>query len=264
MRRHLRWLTLLPAAILAPATSLLAQQDALPRPEDTEAWEPVPPVVDPGPFAGSPPPPSDAIVLFDGSSLDEWVNVDDDAPAGWQVRDGIVTVDKDAGNIMTRREFRDYQLHVEWRVPEDVTGEGQERGNSGLYMAFLGRDQGGYELQIVDSYENETYVNGMAGSVFKQSPPLVNAARPPGQWQSYDVVWTAPSFSADGRLVTPARVTALFNGVLIQDGFELKGETVYRGLPEYHPYEKASIMLQAHGDPSPPISFRNIWLRELP
>lgn len=255
-------LTIVPALLLA-AAPLLAQQE-LPPPEATEVWEPVPQVVDPGPFVGSPVAPSDAIVLFDGANLDEWVNVSDGEPAGWRVHDGIVTVEKDAGDIMTRRTFGNYQLHVEWRVPADVTGEGQGRGNSGLYMAYLGRGRGGYELQIVDSYENETYVNGMAGSVYKQSPPLVNAARPPGEWQSYDVIWTAPRFADDGAMTSPARVTAFFNGVLVQDDFALKGETVYRGYPEYHPYDRAAIMLQAHGDPSPPISFRNAWLRELP
>lgn len=252
------------AVLLVLSPPLLAQQADLPRPEDTEVWQPVPPVVDPGPFTGSPAPPSDAIVLFGGSDLDEWVNVADGSPAGWRVHDGIVTVAKEAGDIMTRRRFDDYQLHIEWRVPADVAGEGQERGNSGLYMAYLGRGRGGYELQIVDSYENETYVNGMAGSVYKQSPPLVNAARAPGQWQSYDVIWTAPTFTAEGEVETPARVTAFFNGVLVQDDFAVEGETVYRGHPEYHAYEEAAIMLQAHGDPSPPVSFRNIWVRKLP
>lgn len=262
MKRRIAWWPLLPTLLLT-ASSLHAQEPDAPRPEDTEVWEPVPPVVDPGPFAGSPAAPSDAIVLFDGSDLDEWVNVADGAPAGWDVHDGIVTVDKDAGDIMTRRRFRDYQLHIEWRIPEDVEGEGQGRGNSGLYMAFLGNGRGGYELQIVDSYDNETYVNGMAASVYKQSPPLVNAARPPGEWQSYDVIWTAPTFKTDGDLETPARVTAFFNGVLVQNDFRLKGETVYRGLPEYHAFDEAAVMLQAHGDPSPPISFRNIWVRDL-
>lgn len=263
MKRRIAWWPFLPTLLLVASPLFAQERDAL-RPEDTEVWEPVPPVVDPGPFAGSPAPPSDAVVLFDGLDLDEWTNVADGAPAGWRVHDGIVTVVKEAGDIMTRRRFGDYQLHIEWRIPEDVEGEGQGRGNSGLYMAFLGKDRGGYELQIVDSYENATYVNGMAGSVYKQSPPLVNAARPPGEWQSYDVIWTAPTFTADGELATPARVTAFFNGVLVQDDFRLKGETVYRGLPDYHAFDEAAIMLQAHGDPSPPISFRNIWVRSLP
>src|SRR5690606_29133128 len=138
--------------------------------------------------------------------------------------------------------------------------EGQARGNSGLFLSTAGT---GYELQILDSYRNDTYVNGMAGSIYKQSIPLVNPSRPPGEWQTYDVVWRAPRFDANGSLVAPARVTVFYNGVLVQDDFELAGETRYRGAPEYHPYESAPILLQAHGDPSPPISFRNIWLREL-
>ncbi|MFW6088624.1 MAG: 3-keto-disaccharide hydrolase [Gemmatimonadota bacterium] len=252
---------------LFSATALLAAplaaQDA-PRPEDTEVWAPTPPVVDPGPapdVAG--PPPSDAAVLFGEGGLGEWVNVRDGEPAAWRVENGTLTVDKSVGDIMTRRRFRDYQLHLEWLIPEGITGEGQGRGNSGLFLAYLGKDRGGYELQILDSFENETYVNGMAGSVYKQSSPLADASRPPGEWQTYDVVWIAPRFAADGTLVSPARLTAFHNGVLVQNDFELEGETVYRGEPEYHPFERAAIMLQAHGDPSPPISFRNIWVREL-
>jgi hypothetical protein len=145
-----------------------------------------------------------------------------------------------------------------------VTGEGQARGNSGLFLASTGEADRGYELQILDSYGNATYVNGMAGSVYKQSPPLVNASRRPGEWQTYDVVWTAPTFGRDGALRTPARITALFNGVLVQNDFVLLGETVYIGQPRYVAHGDAPIKLQAHGDPSPPIAFRNIWVRALP
>jgi hypothetical protein len=174
-------------------------------------------------------------------------------------------VKKSAGNIETRRSFRNYQLHLEWRVPKDVTGSGQARGNSGVFLASTGPADAGYELQILDSYQNTTYVNGQAGSLYKQYPPLVNASRPPGQWQTYDVVWTAPVFAADGKLVSPARVTAFHNGVLIQNDAVLAGETLYIGKPAYKPYSgSAPIKLQAHGDPSPPLSFRNIWVRELP
>jgi hypothetical protein len=252
--------------LLAITHPLQAGQDAaMPQPEDSEVWGPAPPVVDPGPGPETAkPPPSDAIVLLGPrNGVAEWVNVRDGQSAGWSYDKGILTVDKAAGDIQTRRRFRDYQLHLEWRVPADVTGDGQARGNSGLFLAYLGRDRGGYELQILDSYDNETYVNGMAGSVYKQSIPLADASRPPGQWQTYDVVWKAPRFSADGTVASPARVTAFHNGVLIQDDFELEGETVYRGRPEYHPFDDAAIMLQSHGDPSPPISFRNIWVREL-
>jgi hypothetical protein len=234
------------------------------RPEATEIWEPVPAIVDPGAYRQPGPAPADAIVLFDGGALDEWVNVRDGLPAGWIVSDGVVTVDKAAGNIETRRRFGSYQLHLEWRVPVDTTGSGQSRGNSGLFLASTGPGDAGYELQILDSFANATYVNGMAGSLYKQSIPLANPTRPPGEWQVYDVVWTAPEFGEDGALLAPARVTAFFNGVLVQNDFELRGETVYIGEPRYRAHGDAPIMLQAHGDPSPPISFRNIWVRPLP
>ena len=177
--------------------------------------------------------------------------------------DGILTVNKAAGNIETKRSFTNYQLHIEWRIPEGVTGEGQARGNSGVFLASTGTGDSGYELQVLDSYNNKTYVNGQAASIYKQSIPLVNASRKPGEWQSYDVVWTAPTFNADGSVKTPAYVTAFHNGVLVQNHFELKGETLYIGKPVYKKYDSAPIKLQAHGDPSPPISFRNIWVREL-
>jgi hypothetical protein len=171
-----------------------------------------------------------------------------------------MTVVKSAGDIMTRRRFRDYQLHIEWRIPENITGSDQARGNSGVFLAFTGG--GGYELQILDSYRNDTYVNGMAGAIYKQSIPLVNASLPPGHWQTYDIVWTAPRF-ADGSLESPARVTAFLNGVLVQNDFELRGVTLYIGQPGYTAHHDSPILLQAHGDPSPPISFRNIWVRPL-
>ena len=222
----------------------------------------MPKVVTPGPTNGAPP--SDAIILFDGSNLDQWVSTKDKSPARWKVADGVITVDKSTGNIETKRSFTNYQLHLEWRIPENVTGEGQARGNSGLFLASTGPGDAGYELQILDSYENKTYVNGQAGSIYKQSSPLVNACRKPGEWQTYDVVWTAPTFNTDGSVKTPAYVTAFHNGALIQNHVELKGETVYIGKPEYKKYGPAApIKLQAHGDPSPPISFRNIWVREL-
>ena len=231
------------------------------RPEDTEQWEPVPRLVAPGPTDHSPP--SDAVVLFDGDDLDEWVSVRDGSPAGWTVANGVMTVHKPAGNIETKRRFGSYQLHLEWRIPEDIDGSGQGRGNSGLFLASTGPGDAGYELQIMDPWQNPTYVNGQAGSVYKQYPPLVNAGRRPGEWQSYDVIWTAPEFAADGALVSPARVTAFHNGVLIQHDVELKGETVYIGAPSYRAHGRAPIKLQSHGDPSRPISFRNIWVREL-
>lgn len=230
-------------------------------PKATEQWVPVPPVVTPGSPAGAPP--SDAIVLFDGRNLDEWVSTQDHSPAKWKlVRDTLV-VDKAQGNIETKRLFKNYQLHIEWQVPANITGDGQLRGNSGLFFASTGAGDVGYEMQILDSFQNATYVNGQAASIYKQAPPLVNAMRKPGEWQIYDVVWTAPRFAADGKLETPAYVTAFHNGVLVQNHFPLTGETVYVGKPTYRPYERAAIKLQAHGDPSAPLSFRNIWVREL-
>ena len=250
--------------VFAQATDqAAAKESAIPaaKPEDTEQWTPVPPGVRPGAHAGEAP--SDAIVLFDGRNLDEWVMAKDRSPARWRIVDGAMVVEKAAGNIETKRLFRNYQLHLEWRIPADITGEGQLRGNSGLFLASTGPADQGYEIQILDSWENKTYVNGQAASVYKQAPPLVNASRKPGEWQSYDVVWTAPIFKADGTLDTPAYVTVLHNGVLVQDHFQLAGETLYIGKPAYHKHERAAIKLQAHRDPSAPISFRNIWVREL-
>jgi len=234
---------------------------AQPKPEDTEQWEPVPPKVSPG--AGEAVAPSDAIVLFDGRNLDEWVMANDRSPARWRVEKGAMVVDKAFGNIETKRLFRNYQLHLEYRIPADITGEGQARGNSGLFLASTGPSDQGYEVQILDSWENKTYVNGQAASIYKQSPPLVNSCRKPGEWQSYDVVWTAPVFKSDGTVETPAFVTVFHNGVLVQNHFRLLGETLYIGKPVYRKYDRAAIKLQSHHDPSAPISFRNIWVREL-
>jgi len=231
-----------------------------PQPRDTEVWEPVPAIVTPSAANAAP---SDAIVLFDGSNLSEWVNTRDKSPAGWTVAGGVMTVHKPAGSIETKRTFTNYQLHLEWRIPEGITGADQARGNSGLFLASTGGGDRGYELQILDSFNNKTYVNGQAGSVYKQYIPLANAMRRPGEWQVYDVVWTAPTFNADGSVKTPAYLTALHNGVLIQNHVALKGETVYIGAPFYKAHGASPIKLQSHGDPSPPISFRNIWVREL-
>lgn len=236
-----------------------------PKHEDTEFYEPVPAVVTPG--ATNSAPPSDAIVLFDGKNLDEWVTNRDKSPAKWTVADGVLTVKKGqagGGNIETKRTFKNYQLHVEWKIPENITGKDQARGNSGVFLASTGNGDAGYELQVLDSYDNKTYVNGQAGSIYKQGVPIVNPNRKPGEWQTYDVVWTAPTFNGDGSVKTPAYATVLFNGVLVQNHFELKGETLYVGAPYYKAYDRAPIKLQAHGDPSEPVSFRNIWIRELP
>ena len=249
------------ATMLAVAVPLCAQQAAKPKPEETEVWTPVPQVVTPGTTCGAAP--SDAIVLFNGKNEDEWVSVKDKTPAQWVVANGVLTVNKATGSIETKRRFKNYQLHIEWKIPADITGSGQARGNSGVFLASTGPGDDGYELQVLDAYNNKTYVNGMAGSLYKQSIPLVNPARKPGEWQTYDVVWTAPTFNDDGSLKTPAYATVFFNGVLVENHFELKGQTLYIGKPFYKKYDSAPIKLQAHGDKSEPMSFRNIWVREL-
>ncbi|MGD2124167.1 MAG: DUF1080 domain-containing protein [Gemmatimonadota bacterium] len=222
------------------------------RPEETEVWEPEPGLVTPG-RQGTPP--SDAIVLFDGTDLGMWTH-EDGREAEWTVEDGVVTVAPGTGDIRTRQGFGDVQLHIEWRAPAEVVGEGQGRGNSGVFLMER------YEVQVLDSYENRTYSNGQAGSIYKQHIPLVNASRPPGMWQSYDVVFIAPRFNPDGTLVSPAYMTVFHNGVLVQNHAELQGPTVYIGLPEYEAHgHREPILLQDHSNP---VSFRNIWVREIP
>jgi hypothetical protein len=219
-------------------------------PKATEVWGPEPPVVTPG-LNGSPP--SDAIILFDGNNLDSWTD-DNGKPAKWIVANHAMTVAPGSGGIKTKQTFGDVQLHIEWRTPADVKGNGQDRGNSGVFL------QERYELQVLDSYNNKTFVNGQAGSLYKQYPPLVNATKGPGEWQTYDVLFTAPKFNADGTLQAAGRMTVLLNGVLIQNNAELKGTAVNVGQPKYKAHGTASIMLQDHGNPT---SFRNIWVREL-
>ena len=228
------------------------------HPEMSEYWTPQPPVVTPGKTISnaSMSPPSDAIVLFDGTDLLQWQRPDGNA-AGWKVHDGVMTVDKSTGDIQTKAEFNDFQLHLEWCVPENITGESQARGNSGVFM------QGLYEVQILDNYNNETYVNGQAGSIYKQSPPLVNPIRKPGEWNTYDIIYTAPTFTKDGKYRTPPVITVLFNGVLVQNQTIIQGTTEYIGFPVIREHGQGPIILQSHGDPSEPISFRNIWIREL-
>jgi len=231
-------------------------------PKLTEVWTPVPKIVTPG--ATNNDAPSDAVILFGGKNLDEWVSVKDPKnPAEWTVADGVITVNKSKGNIQTKRTFTDYQLHIEWKIPANITGSGQARGNSGVFLASTGPGDEGYEMQVLDCYNNTTYVNGQTASIYKQSIPLANACKKPGEWQTYDIIWTAPRFNDDGTLKSPARVTALHNGVLVQNNYELKGVTKYIGSPEYKKHGASPIKLQAHGDPSEPISYRNIWVREL-
>lgn len=249
----------LPVILLSFITGVASAQA---KHEDTEFYTPVPPVVTPTSIITTKPP-SDAIVLFDGKNLDSWVSTADTTkPATWKVGKGVLTVNKTGGNIQTKQSFQDYQLHLEFQIPKNITGTSQARGNSGLFLASIGKGDAGYELQIMDSYNNPTYVNGQAGSVYKQFAPLVNPNLPPGEWQSYDVAWKAPRFNADGSLQSPAKVTLYFNGILVQNNTELKGPTLYVGQPSYQKHNAANpIKLQAHGDKSEPISFRNIWVR---
>jgi len=229
---------------------------------ETEYYEPVPPVVTPGANYGDPP--SDAIVLFDGKNLNEWVDARDTTKAAkWIVADNAMTVNKSVGDIQTKRRFTDYQLHIEYKIPSNITGTDQARGNSGIFLAALPWGPGGYELQVLDNYNNKTYVNGQVGSFYKQAVPLVNACRKPGEWQTYDVIWTAPRFNDHGILQSLARGTVFHNGVLVQNNTYLLGDTPYIGQPSYRPHGAAPIKLQMHGDKSEPISYRNIWLRVL-
>ncbi len=204
--------------------------------------EPV--VVDPGPPGG---PPADALVLFDGKSMDEWSGADK-----WTIENGYGIC---GSNVTTRKKFGDCQLHLEFATPEKVSGEGQGRGNSGVYL--MGR----YEVQILDSHENKTYFDGQCASIYKQHPPLVNVSRRPGEWQAYDIIFHGPRFRPDGSVRTPATVTVLQNGVLVQDHYEILGETFYDRPPIYAAHgERESINLQFHGNP---VRFRNIWIRDL-
>ncbi|HEY2375049.1 MAG TPA: DUF1080 domain-containing protein [Gemmatimonadaceae bacterium] len=217
---------------------------------------PQPTVVDPGPYPGLRKPPSDAVVLFDGRSLDGWQSADSSGhPARWKVADGYMEVVAGAGNIATTRGFGDVQLHVEFMEPVPAHGEGQERGNSGVFLMGI------YEVQVLDSYQNPTYADGAVGAIYGQYPPLVNASRPPGEWQTYDIVFHRPRFAANGNLTSPARMTILFNGILIQDNAVLTGPTAHKQRPPYakHP-DLLPLILQDHGDL---VRFRNIWVREL-
>ena len=227
-------------------------------PEMTEFWEPEVKVVKPGkttPIAFITAP-ADAIVLFDGKDLSQWVHQDGSA-AKWEVKNGVFTVSKGTGDIQTKEVFNDFQLHIEWMVPVNISGESQARGNSGIFL------QGRYEVQVLDNYNNRTYANGQAGSIYKQTAPLRNAMRAPGDWNEYDIIYTAPRFNEDSSLFSPARVTVIHNGIVIQNNTIITGHTPYIGLPKYSFHGRGPIKLQDHGDPSAPLSFRNIWIRHL-
>jgi hypothetical protein len=215
---------------------------------------PMPPVVDPGPAPAPAPVPSDAIVLFDGRDLSGWTT-SKGTPATWTVHDGYMEVVKGAGSIKTTRAFGDCQLHVEWATPAAAVGSGQDRGKSGVFLMDL------YEVQVLDSYNSRTYADGMAAAIYGQYPPLVNASRRPGEWQTYDIVFRAPRFDGNGALVSPAVMTVLHNGVLVQDRAELTGPTAHKARPPYKAHaDRLPISLQDH---SHPVRFRNIWVREL-
>lgn len=244
------------AALALTAVAALAQPDPNWLAHDRN--RPQPPVIDPG-TASTPSqagrPPSDAIVLFQGKDLAQWVSMDGTATR-WIVKDDYMECVKGSGYIRTLQNFGDCQLHLEWATPVPAEGEGQGRGNSGLFFGM-----GQYEIQVLDSYKNPTYADGSAASVYGQYPPLVNASRPPGQWQTYEVIWTAPRFDPAGKLQSPARVTVFHNGVLVQNNVELTGPT---GWLERAPYRahpaKLPLALQDHGNP---VRFRNVWVREL-
>jgi Domain of Unknown Function (DUF1080) len=222
-------------------------------PKLTEIWRPVPKVIAPGKSVTSAP--SDAVVLF--TTIKDTVNWvgKEGRLFNWKAGDSSFTVVPKTGELRSRRSFGDCQLHIEWRTPSVIKGEGQGRGNSGIFLMSR------YELQVLDSYNNTTYSNGQAGSIYKQHMPLVNVCRAPGEWQTYDILFTAPQFYADSSLKSPARMTVFQNGVLIQYNVELWGSMQFIGVPKYSKHEaKEPLMLQDHGDL---VSYRNIWIREL-
>lgn len=245
------------AAILTYSATTLAEKTKEPwqLAEETEVWEPVPAVVS-APANGTP---SDALVLFDGKNLNQW-QAAEGGEAKWKIVDGAMVVVPKTGDIKTKESFCDVQLHIEWRTPTQITDdagkllEGQGRSNSGVFF------QERYEVQMLDSYNNKTYPNGQAASVYKQSIPLVNASRAPGEWQTYDIIFTAPKFDAAQKLTSPGYLTVLHNGVLVQNHFEIQGATEWIGKPVYKAHGCAPIRLQDHGNP---MSFRNIWVRKL-
>lgn len=220
-------------------------------PEETEWYSPKPLKVAPGAQPGTAP--SDAIVLFDGKDLSMWKNRNGDE-AEWQVRNGELIIVPGKGDIFTKQHFGDVQLHIEFRSPDPENHSGQNRGNSGVFL------QSKYEVQVLDADNNETYVNGMVGSIYKQQAPLVNAYTKNGEWQVYDIFWKAPQFGTDGKLESPAMITVLLNGVLIQNHFILKGDTPYIGYPKYEAHGRLPLMLQDHGTA---VAYRNIWIRDL-
>lgn len=221
------------------------------KPESTEWYYPQPPVVKPGVLPGQPP--SDAIILFDGKDLSRWISNKDEEPR-WEVSDDELVVVPGTGNIRTKEFFGDCQLHIEFKSPEPESYHGQDRGNSGIFL------QSRYEVQVLDADNNPTYVNGMVGSIYKQQPPLANAYTQNREWQVYDIYWKAPVFSTGGKLESPAMITVILNGIVVQNNYILKGHTPYIGLPEYNAHGRLPLMLQDHGTR---VRYRNIWIRNL-
>lgn len=255
-----RTFILVAAATLATSTAM-AQEPAkeYPKPEPmtpgmTEFWEPQPPVVTPAPESDITAPPSDATVLL-GKGVNQFVTASDGSPVKWSFEEGVLTCVPRGGMIQSKQEFGDCQLHIEWRAPSEVNGDSQGRGNSGIFL------QGLYEVQVLDTYQNPTYANGAAGSIYKQSAPLVNPIRRPGEWNAYDIIYTAPVFrEKDGKLLRPGSITVIFNGVVVQNNYQIKGTTEYIGHPRQVVHGNGPLQLQDHGNP---VSFRNIWIREM-
>ncbi|WP_405330548.1 DUF1080 domain-containing protein [Leeuwenhoekiella sp. LLG6367-2.1] len=233
-------------------TTSVVEEAPITDPKETEVWEPEPAVV----TFNENGVPSDAIILFNGENLNAWKSATDSiVNAPWQInKDGSMTVVGGTGDIQTKESFGDMQLHVEWQAPQVVEGEGQDRGNSGIFL------QGLYEVQVLNSFENRTYSNGQATAIYKQSIPLANATKPTKEWQSYDIIYHQPVFDTDGNKTKSATVTLLHNGVLVHDNVEIKGTTEYIGNPKNEAHGEGPIKLQDHGNP---VSFRNIWLRKL-
>jgi hypothetical protein len=254
--REMSWFCVCAFALASVPAVCDAQVDARWKIHDPN--RPVPPVIDPGTASAQETPgrpPSDAVVLFDGKDLSQWVQKKDGSPAKWKVENGYFEVVPKTGDMRTREAFGDCQLHVEFAEPTPPKGESQGRGNSGVFLEGL------YETQVLDSYQNKTYADGQASAIYGQYPPLVNASRPPGQWQTYDIVFHGPRFDASGKLTRPARETVFHNGVLVQDNVELTGPTAHGERPPYKPTpEKLPLALQDHGDP---VRYRNVWIREL-
>jgi len=240
------------AVLLAGAGCITSGGSSAPKWAPHDMNRPQPAVVTPSETPGDAP--SDAIVLLDGKTLDAWESIQG-GPAPWKLENGYMEAIPEIGDIRTRQSFGDCQLHLEWASPAEAKGESQTRGNSGVFL------MGQYEIQVLDSYENRTYPDGQAGAIYGQKPPLVNACRKPGQWQSFDIIFHRPAFRKDGMVLRPARITLFHNGVLIQDHFEIRGKTAHMKPPKYHPHADAlPLVIQEH---ETPVRYRNIWIRPL-